>query len=200
MFRLRYVVGILGSAAITAGLFLFMMGLVKTEKQTEEVDEVDPIIIGRTVPDTPAQKKIRKPEKQAVKPKPPKPPVLKTEVVIDQNNSSGDSFDLDGFEPVVSQGGFQDGRAIPMVQIPPIYPERCRSRGLEGRVVLEFDVTELGTVENVRVIESYPGSCFDKASIKAIKQWKYRPKTINGRAVPQLGVQEAIEYEFEDDA
>lgn len=200
MFRLRYVVGILGSAAITAGLFLFMMGLVKTEKQAEEVDEVDPIIIVRTIPDTPVKVKDRVPNRPEMEATPPKPPVMDTEIVVDTDAVPGDGFDFEGFDPDVSPGGFQDGSANPIVQIPPIYPERCRSRGIEGRVVLEFDVTELGTVENVRVIESYPGTCFDKASIKAIKQWKYRPKTINGQAVPQIGVQEAIEYEFDDDA
>ena len=200
MFRLRYVVGILGSAAITAGLFLFMMDLVTTEQKVEEIEETDPIIIGRTVPDTPAEVKNRKPERPIAEANPPKPPVRKMDTMIDPNVIPGQGFGFDGFDPVVHAEGFQDGRAIPMVQVPPIYPERCRSRGIEGRVVLEFDVTELGAVENVRVIESYPGSCFDKAPIKAIKQWKYRPKTINGKAVPQRGVQEAIEYEFEDDA
>lgn len=61
-----------------------------------------------------------------------------------------------------------------MVVMPPIYPQNCAQRGVEGRVYVIFDITNGGEVVNARV-QSSDDSCLDKAALKAISGWKYQP-------------------------
>jgi protein TonB len=49
-------------------------------------------------------------------------------------------------------------------------------KGQEGWVLLEFDITEVGTVDNVKVIESEPRRVFDSSARRALLKWKYKPK------------------------
>lgn len=199
MFRLRYVVGILGSAAITAGLFLFMMGLVTTESSDDQeiVDVEYPDILMDDYEEVSKEK-----ERGPARPTPPEDRDIPDLPDITPTSYSGPTISI-------NPGEFPDmdvtGNPVvaidePILKFPPVYPERCRARGLEGRVVVEFDVSPTGLVENARVIEATPTKCFNSASVKAVKQWKYEPKVINGKAVPRYGIQEVIEYEFEDDA
>ena len=200
MFRLRYVVGILGSAAITVGLFLFMMGLVTTESEDDQevVDAKYPKILRDEVVEVSKPDERIKPERpEQQDPPPPPDPIDVRPTKVDGPTGSSTII---GFPEHKIGGAPVFDRPKHIIRYPPIYPERCRAKELEGRVVLEFDISPTGSVENARVIESAPTSCFDRASIKAIKQWKFEPKVINGKAVQQYGVQEVIEYEFEDDA
>lgn len=55
----------------------------------------------------------------------------------------------------------------------PAYPEDAiRSRAF-GYSILKFIIDETGNVTTVEVLGSFPAKTFDKASIKAIKSWKY---------------------------
>jgi len=199
MFRLRYVVGILGSAAITAGLFLFMMGLVTTESGDDGpiVDVEYPDILMDDYKEV-SEVKERGPKR----PPPPEDRDMPDIPDITPTSYGGPTIGINPGEfpePDVTEdsvGGFDK----PVLKFPPVYPERCRAKGIEGRVVVEFDVSPTGVVENPRVIEAEPNRCFNNASIKAVKQWKYEPKVINGKAVPRYGLQEVIWYEFDDDA
>lgn len=199
MFRLRYVVGILGSAAITAGLFLFMMGLVTTESGDDQeiVDVEYPDIL---MDDYEEVSKVK--ERTPQRPTPPEDREIPDIPDITPTGYGGPTRGVDPGELPEPDVTEKMGTvfAKPILPYPPTYPEKCRARGLEGRVVVEFDVSPTGAVENARVIESAPTSCFDKASIKAVKRWKYEPKVINGKAVPRYGLQEVIWYEFDDDA
>ena len=97
-------------------------------------------------------------------------------------------------------GGFSmasaDGDAVPMVRVPPQYPERAMQRGIEGRVLIEFTISKSGGVKDAKVIAAEPSSIFNKAAIKAVLQWKYNPKIVNGKAVEQVGVRIAIPFKL----
>ena len=101
-------------------------------------------------------------------------------------------------------GGFSmasaDGDAVPMVRVPPQYPERALQLGIEGRVLIEFTISRSGAVKNAKVIAAEPSSIFNKAAIKAVEQWKYNPKIVNGQAVEQVGVRIAIPFKLGNDA
>lgn len=71
----------------------------------------------------------------------------------------------------------------PLVQAPPIYPPAARRSGFEGTVVLEFVVTESGTVEQVRVVESRPGTVFVAAAQSAVERWRFQPAQYRGEPV-----------------
>jgi protein TonB len=67
-------------------------------------------------------------------------------------------------------------------KVEPSYPEAARKARMEGVVILEAIITASGNVEDVRVLKSV-NPLLDSAAQRAVQQWKYRPATLNGRAV-----------------
>lgn len=86
-------------------------------------------------------------------------------------------------EPRISTG------VVPLERVPPKYPARAASRHIEGWVKIEFTITTGGEVENAVVVEAEPPEIFDDAALKAINQWTFKEKTVNGVAVEQRAVQ-----------
>ena len=67
-------------------------------------------------------------------------------------------------------------------RVEPAYPEIERKLRKEGIVILEAIITSAGTVDEVRVLKS-ADAILDEAAKQAVMQWRYRPATLNGRAV-----------------
>ena len=78
-----------------------------------------------------------------------------------------------------------EGEAIPIVRINPRYPRQALLNGIEGYVRLEFTILEDGTVKDVVVAESRPGQVFDRSAVLAVMKWKFKPRIIDGKAVPR---------------
>lgn len=80
-----------------------------------------------------------------------------------------------------------DGVTVPELldRVDPPYPEAARKGRIQGVVVLEAVITATGAVEEVRIVRS-PSPLFDAAVEAAVRRWRYRPATLNGRAVPVL--------------
>jgi TonB family protein len=68
-------------------------------------------------------------------------------------------------------------------KVGPTYPEEARKEGIEGTVILEATIDTQGNVAKVRVLKGGVES-LNKAAIEAIRQWKYEPVVIEGKAVP----------------
>jgi protein TonB len=64
--------------------------------------------------------------------------------------------------------------------VEPVYPLLAIVQQLEGVVILEAIVDEEGRVENLRVLRSL--GVFEKAALEAVRQWRYSPVILNGRA------------------
>jgi len=67
-------------------------------------------------------------------------------------------------------------------KIDPTYPEAARKARMEGVVILEAIITATGSVEDVRVLKSV-NPLLDASAVRAVQQWRYKPATLNGRAV-----------------
>jgi protein TonB len=67
-------------------------------------------------------------------------------------------------------------------RVNPNYPQIAISAKKEGIVILEATVGTDGTVDHVRVLRSEP--LLDNAAVDAVKQWRYSPLQLNGRAHP----------------
>jgi len=80
-----------------------------------------------------------------------------------------------------------DSTLAPIVQIKPVYPLRAKRMGVEGYVKVKLDVDATGHVVSIHILESHPKGAFDKSVKRALRRWKFRPKTINGKAVAQSG-------------
>ena len=120
--------------------------------------------------------------------------------------SSGDGwstldFELEGpGEAELGIGDYtSDGEYLPMYKVKPQYPRRAQQRGIEGWVVVEFTVTETGTVEDPVVSSSDPPGIFDRAAINAALKFKYKPRVVDGKAIRVSGVKNRIIFELEDE-
>ncbi|RYZ90974.1 MAG: energy transducer TonB [Proteobacteria bacterium] len=62
----------------------------------------------------------------------------------------------------------------------PEYPQEARDNGIEGYVLIGFDLSASGKPQNVRIIESKPKGYFERAAKKAIGTRVYKPRVIDG--------------------
>jgi periplasmic protein TonB len=67
-------------------------------------------------------------------------------------------------------------------RVEPVYPETDRKLHKEGIVILEAIITSDGAVDEVEVLKS-ADPLLDEAARRAVIRWRYRPATLNGRAV-----------------
>ena len=95
-------------------------------------------------------------------------------------------------------GVASDADVIPLVRVLPQYPPRASSRGIEGWVVVEFTITAAGTVQDPTVIDADPPGIFNRAMLRAIRKWKYKPKIVDGIAVERTGVRVRQNFELEN--
>ncbi len=190
----RMIFGLPGAAFVTALLFIAMAFMVRQQAQPlPPVDTPEISILAELEPTDP-------------KAKPPKPTDINAPEPIDieflpPSLNPGPTIPIEvlpGPGPGGTGGiGFPAGMQ-PTVRIAPAYPENCRARGAQGVVIVEFDVTAEGTVVNPRIISS-ANSCFDRAVIKTISNWKYTPRTgADGRPVPQRGLREFFNFQLEE--
>ena len=63
-------------------------------------------------------------------------------------------------------------------------------------VTVEFTIAADGHVRNPRVTKS-SDPAFDAAALRAVQEWKYNPKVVDGVAVERENVRVALEFEPE---
>jgi len=92
---------------------------------------------------------------------------------------------------------FAEGDYLPIVRVAPVYPARALSRGLEGYVDLSFTVTTTGTVRDPVVMFS-TSSLFERAALRAVLKFKYKPRVVDGVPVDVPNVKTRISFKIED--
>ena len=83
---------------------------------------------------------------------------------------------------------------LPLKKVAPVYPEDAKANGVEGFVVVEFDVAEDGTTRSARVVQAEPPGTFDAAALEAAAQFRYRPREMDGEPVVVSGVRNRISF------
>jgi hypothetical protein len=100
----------------------------------------------------------------------------------------------------------------PIFKVAPIYPRRAQERGTMGYALVEFTITDTGSVEDAVAIEGYcsnsdpndpstefrPCTMFNSASARAALKLKYKPKIVDGKAVPVEGVLHRFTYVLDE--
>lgn len=79
---------------------------------------------------------------------------------------------------------------------PPEYPQIAHRAGVEGYVTFHVVIGTDGRVEQVKVAEQAPANrhrIFEKAAEAAVRQWRYRPASINGVPVRAL-VSQTVQF------
>ena len=83
-----------------------------------------------------------------------------------------------------SAGRGADRAAAPLKGNPrPAYPTLARSHGHEGRVLIQVSVLGDGRVGSARVASSSGHGSLDRAALKAVKRWRFRPALRGGKPV-----------------
>lgn len=199
---------------VTLALFYLMQYLIQGADSALTEDEVGNLVdFVRVKQEQDVETKQRKPKKPPPPDEaPPDVPPQNFNVAVDNAGFSMSGVDL-GVGVDVGGGGFgiSDGEYLPIVKVQPQYPRRALSRGMTGWVIVEFTVTEQGTVSNPIVIENCgwiqtarkegecfdsPNSVFDRAAVNAAEKFKYKPKVIDGNPVETAGVQNKITFEL----
>ncbi|MGH9494925.1 MAG: TonB family protein [Candidatus Sulfotelmatobacter sp.] len=82
------------------------------------------------------------------------------------------------FGGAVSQGIVE---ASLIHKVDPAYPEDARQKRLSGAVILDTTITQDGSVREVTVVSG--ASLLADSAAAAVRQWRYKPATLNGKAI-----------------
>lgn len=94
------------------------------------------------------------------------------------------------------ESAFSDGPLVAMVRVEPTYPIAAAKKGLEGYVLVQFDVGADGTVGNAVVIES-SNRIFERAALQAAKRFRFKPRVVDGVTQTTTGIQNLFRFEME---
>jgi TonB family protein len=68
-------------------------------------------------------------------------------------------------------------------RVPPVYPPMAKQRLLSGTVVIQGTVGTDGKISNLQLVSG--PTIFRDAAFDAVKQWQFKPATLNGRPIEQ---------------
>jgi protein TonB len=77
----------------------------------------------------------------------------------------------------------------------PKYSANARRKGIEGVVLVEFDVLEDGSVANVAIVSGAPE--LRESVVKAVSSWRFRPAQRGGRPVRHR-MQQRVVFNLQD--
>ncbi len=61
-----------------------------------------------------------------------------------------------------------------------VYPPQAKAAGIEGQVVVRYDVTVAGTVVNAVVEAAEPAGVFEAAALAAVRSWRFKAPVEDG--------------------
>ncbi len=192
----RYALACGFASGTTLALFWVMQGMIEPGGEIiEDPPTALPLEFVRLIEDEPLV--TTPPPKPPVKPVEPPPTLIPVSVEI----AEGGTGEAIGLEPPVIGGtpplpGRNDGEYIPVLTAAPDYPDSAARKGLEGYVIIEYTVDEKGSVQDPHVIFAEPMRVFDRAALKAVQRYKYKPRVVDGRAVQVHGVRQRITFEL----
>lgn len=146
-------------------------------------------------PPPPQQQEIPQPKAKKVPipdPTPDEPEPIRLEEEIEPELEMPDTdliFDIPAGPPPTAAeptgpiyvGG--DVQAPVKVNAPqPQYTEIARKARIQGVVIVQAIIDKEGNVQNVKVLKGLPMG-LDQAAVEAIKSWKFKPATLNGKPV-----------------
>jgi TonB family protein len=115
---------------------------------------------------------ITGPKDKILPPPPPPPPArkkIKKEIVEFEEGA------------VKAEGDVKPPKLVKKVD--PVYPDEARKEGISGVVLLSVRADKEGRIEKIKIVKS-PHELLSKASVEAVKQWKYEPMYIKGKPMP----------------
>lgn len=196
---IRFPVALIIGTVLISGLFWILWGLVSSPVDVGGVREATRIEFTRMRKDTDvASKRDEKVERERPPPTPEVPKMAFSTGSVESNVAQlNPNLDARGAMSKLSLSAGSDRDTIPLVRVPPEYPPRALSRGVEGWVIVQFTITGTGAVKDAIVVDSKPKRIFDEAAVKAILRYRYNPKVESGVAVERVGVRQKIVFALE---
>ena len=216
MIVIKYTFSIILSVLITLALLYVMQALIHSGKKVLNEDPGEYLVDYVRVKETPQLRTIDRKPKPPPPPDSPPPDIPKPtfETHIDANAYTMNSVVVDTPSGPSGPGLLiSDGEYLPIVQVQPNYPRQALARGLVGWVIIEFTVTEVGTVADPFIVANcamvmhtidqmechdHPNGIFDTAALRAALKFKYKPKVIDGVSMATAGVQNKITFELNE--
>lgn len=181
---------------LTAALFVLMQWLIATQEAAIESTppiQFNAIVLPKPIPEPPPPH-----PRQAPEPKAPPQATLRTDP-----GPAGTTGLKVSLRPVTMVGPksrptrLGSGALVPFLRVPPSYPGYAVNRGIEGYVDLAFTVTPAGRTADIEVIGGQPQGVFDRAAVKAVAQWKYRPRMVDGQPIATRNVRTRVRFELQ---
>ncbi len=196
-------IGVVLGAVVTFFLFVFMAFLIEPGDGPKRGEKQVVVELFMEKIDENTRLKEREPPKKPEPPDKPPPPQAarvnqsaKPNVLNIDLNMKGLDSALAGTGPFIG-GTMTDGEAIPWVVIQPQYPRKAAMDGITGFVTLEFTVQPDGSPKDVRIINSKPRRMFDRAAMRAVYKWKFKPRVEDGIAIEQPNMRYTMEFKLE---
>jgi TonB family protein len=87
---------------------------------------------------------------------------------------------------------------VPLYRRDPAYPRIARRQALEGWVVVEFGIDELGRTIGVAVLAANPPEVFNEVSVRAVETWRYCPQSAEGSDAPPDRQKVKLDFKMDD--
>jgi protein TonB len=114
---------------------------------------------------------------------------------IDAAPENSSRVSAEGLSALIARSGLQPAAPKPerpiggevkaarlISSVPPAYPPLARSQGVEGDITLDALIDETGRVTKIKTISG--PELLQQAAAAAVRQWKYEPAALDGKAVP----------------
>jgi protein TonB len=90
----------------------------------------------------------------------------------------------------------EDRDAVPVHRVQPRYPADAMARAITGTCHVRFTVGADGSPTDIEPLDCH--SLLADSSVRAIEQWRYLPKIVDGVAVDRPGVETALVFQIQD--
>ena len=207
----NYIYPVLGGISITLGLFYIMTILIseKTNLSSLDTDNISISFLSSKEVEELKTKDRRFPEKPKESQTPPTTPkthaqqnklekpkisIPRQSLNLPKDFAKKDKFSIFENNSLDTHG---NSEVTPIVRIEPNYPRKAATLGLEGFVILQFDITSSGTVTNISILQASPPQIFNRSATRALQKWKYKPKTTNNKPVMQKGLKVQLDFKLE---
>lgn len=189
------------AVGVTCLITLGMAAMIKQDFTPEEKAEGLILDINPMQIDIPAPPEREQPQQVKRVETPPPPPIIErtkspkpTEPIVDETGGIP-IFKTPKIDPTDYIITVSDRNVEPLVRIAPIMPPRADK---SGHCNVRFNVSAQGMPYDVQATYCTQ-SLFERATVKSVSKWKYRPKIVNGRAVAMTGVENIVRYRLTDE-
>ena len=100
--------------------------------------------------------------------------------------------------PTMSADDIELAESSLIVRIDPKYPSQAARDGLEGWVILSYNIDKHGSVYDIAVLDASPKGIFDREARRALAKWRYKPAVTGGKAQAVPGVMVLLEFNLSD--